>query len=62
MEQAQAQFPVAQSLRTTLVGQVFAIMMAEVSLMQPIVSPEAFTIDEALDIPLCENINRHSKD
>jgi len=52
---------VAQSLRTTLVGQVFTLTVAEVDPMQLVVDPEAFTTDRALDLPLCENINRNSK-
>jgi hypothetical protein len=40
----------------TLVGQVFAIMVVVVALMQPAPSPEAFATDGALDLPLCEKI------
>jgi hypothetical protein len=41
----------------TLVGQVFIVTVVVVALMQLAASPEAFTTDEALDLPLCENIN-----
>jgi hypothetical protein len=41
----------------TLVGQVFTVMVVVVALMQPVVGPEAFVTDGALDLPLCENIN-----
>jgi hypothetical protein len=41
----------------TLVGQVFIVTVAVVALMQLEAGLEAFTIDRALDLPLCENIN-----
>jgi hypothetical protein len=40
-----------------LVGQVFIVMVEVVALMKPVMGPEAFMTDRALDIPLCENIN-----
>ena len=41
----------------TIVGQVFVVTMVVLALMQPIAGPQAFTTDEALDLPLCEKIN-----
>jgi hypothetical protein len=40
----------------TLVGQVFAVIMEVVALMQPEADLEAFETGEAIDLPLCENI------
>jgi hypothetical protein len=45
----------------TLVGQVFIVTVAEVALIQLVAGPESFVTDGALDLPLCENINRHDK-
>jgi hypothetical protein len=54
---AWVQFPVSRSPKMTLVVQVFALAVAVVAPLQSTVGPKAFTIDKALDIPLCEKIN-----
>jgi hypothetical protein len=42
----------------TLVGQVFIVMVVVVALMKSTAGPESFTTSGALDLPLCEKINK----